>query len=124
MKDNRRVLIALFFILLLALPLQVFADEKNAKTNDHGHEESTNVDHEGMNQDEMEAHGQGETDDHGQGDATGDDHGDDGHGDDGHEYEEPGANVPLLSAFAAINGGFLVFGAVRKLNKKRKNGVN
>lgn len=45
----------------------------------------------------------------------------DGHDDHDHEYEETGANIPLLSTFAAINGGFILFGAIRKYNKKRKN---
>jgi hypothetical protein len=37
---------------------------------------------------------------------------------------EPGADYRLLGAFAAINGGFILFGAIRKLNKIRKSRVN
>ncbi|WNF36501.1 hypothetical protein RJD24_19075 [Bacillaceae bacterium IKA-2] len=111
MKNRIRVLNVLFFILLLALPFQVFAAEQE---DDHSHDEEIDEGHEEMDQAEMDAHGHGETDDHG----------DDGHGDDGHEYEETGANWSLLGSFAAINGGFMLFGAVRKFNKKRKSGVN
>lgn len=41
----------------------------------------------------------------------GDDH------DHDHDYEETGTNWPLLSTFAVINGGFILFGAVRKYKR-------
>lgn len=147
MKNSSRILSALFFILLLAMPLQVFADEKGGKhshgeektetneeankeinkeeshdeSDDHGHGESD--DH----AEEADDHGHGEGDDHGDDEGhEGDDHGDDGHGDDGHgkSYEEVGPNYPVLGTFAAINGGFLLFGAIRKISSnRRKRGV-
>ncbi|UTW68622.1 hypothetical protein KHA80_13900 [Anaerobacillus sp. HL2] len=58
----------------------------------------------------------------------GDDHEDDGHhghsidhAEAGHheEYEETGANVPILSTFAAINSGFILYGVIRKYNQKK-----
>ena len=172
MKNSSRILSALFFILLLAMPLQVFADEKGGKhshgeektktneeinkeeshdeSDDHGHGEGDDHGH-----GESDDHGHGEADDHGQGESDdhvgeaddhghgegddhgddegheGDDHGDDGHGggghgDDGHgkSYEEIGPNYPVLGTFAAINGGFLLFGAIRKISSnRRKRGV-
>lgn len=140
MKNRIWVLQSLFFVLMLMLPLQVFADEKDGKhsheneqteaeqetshdqseVDDHGHGED-----DGHGHDKVDDHGHGEVDDHGHGESDDHGHGEvDGHGDDdhSHEYEEVGANIPLLSTFAAINGGFIVFGAVRKINKRRKSG--
>ncbi len=37
---------------------------------------------------------------------------------------EPGANWWLLGTFAAINLGFILFGAIRKFNKNRKVSLN
>jgi hypothetical protein len=98
-------------------------DHGHGKTEDHGH-----GDEDAHGHGETEDHGHGKTDDHSHGET--DDHGhgesdDHGHGDDDHdhEYKETGANLPLLGTFAAINGGFILFGAIRKINKKRKSGV-
>lgn len=143
MKNSRRALKALFFILLLVLPLQVFANEKESPlphgdektevedetSNEHGDDGQGEVGHEDESHGEFDDPEQGkETGDHGNGRAT--DHGNeetdetDGHGNgDDPEYQEPGANAPILGAFAAINGGIILFGTVRKLNKKKESGV-
>lgn len=140
-KSKYRLIHVLFFIFLLVLPIQVFGhgeDEdghdvdsapwlsekvnSDGETDDHGHGDGDDHSH-----GETGDHGHGEANDHSHGDAKGHSHGDDdhGHGDDGHshEYEETGANLPLLGTFAAINGGFILFGAIRKINKRRKSGV-
>lgn len=154
MKNKVRLLNVLIFILLLTLPAQAFADEKgdphghgNEKketdqnqtdqkptdiqgpgeegTEDHGHEGE-----EGHSGDGHEDDGHVDDDQGGEGNED-DGHGDDGHGDDGHEdegheenFEEIGPNYPVLGAFAAINGGFLLFGAIRKVSSnRRKKGV-
>ncbi len=149
MKKRLRIVSALIFIFLLAMPFQTLAgpkdtphshdeetDEPGHEDDDHGHGDDDHA------HDEDDDHGHGdddhahdEGDDHGHGDDEhahdeGDDH---GHGDNDHthdegddhthDYEETGANLPLLGTFAAINGGFIIFGAVRKINKKRKSGV-
>jgi hypothetical protein len=90
-------------------------DHGHGETDDHGHGEANDHGH-----GEGDDHGHGETDDHGHGEEDDHGHGDDGHS---HEYEETGANLPLLGTFAAINGGFILFGAIRKINKRRKSGV-
>jgi hypothetical protein len=176
MKNRLRVLNAIFFILLLALPFQVFADEKGAPhphgdeknvteqkeaIDDHGHEgdghgedgheeigheddghgeaghedgghEADGHEEDGQEDDghedgghEADGHGEVGHEDNGHEDEDGG-HGDEGHGDGGHEesYEEVGPNYPVLGTFAAINGGFLLFGAIRKISSnKRKRGV-
>ena len=150
MINKLKVTHVLFFILLLAIPLQAFGhgeeddghdvddapwftekDQGHGEEDDHGHGEADDHGH-GEGDDhghgESDDHGHGEADDHGHGES--DDHGhgegdDHAHGDDDHdhEYVETGANLPLLGTFAAINGGFIMFGAVRKFNKKRKSGA-
>ncbi|WNF36483.1 hypothetical protein RJD24_18980 [Bacillaceae bacterium IKA-2] len=99
MKWRFKFIHVLFFIFLLALPIQVFADPDH----DHSPKDSPWL----AGNDDA---------DH--------DHGPDGSpwltdGDHDHEYEEPGANVPLLGAFAVINGGFILFGAIRKYRKNK-----
>lgn len=107
MKNRLRFIYGLFFILILLLPLQVFADGKNL--DDLGSpwlsaEDKEDHDHGPIGSPWLSGEGE-------------DDHGG-AHGDHGSEYEEPGANLPLLGTFAAINGGFILFGAVRKYRKK------
>lgn len=125
----------LFFIFLLALPLQGFAhgvDENEAETSEedsasHGEHEEEECGHEedeehGKEDGHKEDKSHGKKDDHKKGDdhAEDDDHYADGHT---HDYEEVGANLPLIGTFAAINGSFILFGAIRKVNRKRKSGV-
>lgn len=102
MKRRLSFIYAVIFIFLLLLPLQVLAD---------GREDIGSPWLSGEGNDGHESHGP-----EGSPWLSG---GDDGaHGDHVSEYEEPGVNLPLLGTFAAINGGFILFGAVRKYRKK------
>jgi hypothetical protein len=153
MKNRLRMIKAIFFILMLALPLQVFAHgeeddghstdsapwlkEQGNKTDDHGHDEAVDHGHDDGGHEDGGHGGEGGHDDGhedgGHGEAGHEDeshedggHGEAGHGDGGHEesYEEVGPNYPVLGTFAAINGGFLLFGAFRKISSnKRMRGV-
>lgn len=109
MKRRFRFSYAVFFIyiLLLLLPLQVLADEE-------GHEN-----HGGENAPWLAGVDDDEHDHAPDGSPWLSEEDDGGHGDNHSEYEEPGVNLPLLGTFAVINGGFILFGAIRKYRKKK-----
>jgi hypothetical protein len=100
------------FYLLLLLPLQVLAGKEGHEN--HGGENAPWLS--GTNDDEHDHAPKGSPWLSG---ANEDEHDHGGHGDNHSEYEEPGANLPLLGTFAAINAGFILFGAIRKYRKKK-----
>lgn len=102
MKRRLSIIYTVIFIFLLLLPLQVLADGREdiespwlTGEGDGGH------DHAPIGSPWLTGEGDG------------------GHGDHGSKFEEPGANLPLLGTFAAINGGFLLLGAVLKYRKNK-----
>lgn len=120
MKRRLSMIYTVIFIFALLLPLQVLADGRE----DIGSpwltgENEGDHDHAPIGSPWLT--GEGEDDhDHapiGSPWLTGE--GEDSHGDHSSEFEEPGANLPLLGTFAAINGGFILLGAVLKYRKNK-----
>ncbi len=87
MKNRYRFIYGLLFIFLLINPLQIYAHGEDHDQHNSEHPPWL-TDHDGEHEDDHY-----------------------------HDYEETGANWPLLSIFAAINGGFILFGVVRKYKK-------